>query len=146
MTPVVRKTARSPRRRPPALGWDAVREMGLALLGVEEGTTYGTPALKVRGQMFACIPSHRSAEPDSLVVRVPFEQRDELLEAEPDTYYLKEHYQAYAVVLVRLDRVHHDALRDLLRGAHQFMLSNAKRTRVRKRSPEGAPRSWRRKT
>ena len=144
MTPVVRKTTRAPRPRQP-LGWDAVREMGLALPDVEEGTTYGTPALKVRGRMFACIATNRSAEPDSLAVRVPFEQRDELLEAEPGTYYLKEHYQAYAVVLVRLGRVHPDALRDLLRGAHQFVSSNARRTRARKPSP-GMTRARRRKT
>ncbi len=98
----------------------------------EVGTTYGTPALKVRGQMFACVPSHRSAEADSLAVRVPFDQRAELLDAEPDTYYIKEHYQNYAVVLVRLGRVHPDALRDLLRGAHQFMVSKARRTRPRR--------------
>lgn len=144
-TPVTRKTARSPRRRSQALGWDAVREIGLALPDVEEGTTYGTPALKVRGQMFACIPSHRSAEPDSLAVRIPFEQRDELLDAEPDTYYVKEHYQNYAVVLVRLARVHPDALRDLLRGAHQFILSNAKRTRPRRTAGAGATPAVRRR-
>ena len=146
MTPVTRKTARSPRPRPQALGWDAVREMGLALPDAEEGTTYGTPALKVRGQMFACIPSHRSAEPDSLAVRIPFEQRDELLDAEPNTYYVKEHYQNYAVVLVRLARVHPDALRDLLRGAHQFMSSKTKRIRLRKPSPKGMTRTRLRNT
>ena len=145
MTPVTRKTARSPRRRPQALDWDAVREIGLALPDAEEGTTYGTPALKVRGQMFACIPSHRSAEPDSLAMRIPFEQRDELLDAEPDTYYVKEHYQNYAVVLVRLALVHPDALRDLLRGAHQFILSNAKRTRRRRTAGAGAPPAVRRR-
>lgn len=118
--------------------------MGLALPDVEEGTTYGTPALKVRGQMFACIPSHRSAEPDSLVVRVPFDQRDDLLDAEPDTYYIKEHYQNYAVVLVRLARIHPDALRDLLRGAHQFMLSSGKRRRLRKPAGQGTARTTRR--
>ena len=132
MSPAARKTARPHRPRTPALTWDVVREMGLALPGAEEGTTYGTPALKVRGQMFACIPTNRAVEPDSLAVRVPFDQRAELLDAEPDVYYLKEHYENYAVVLVRLRRVHPDALRDLLRGAHQFMLSTARRTRPRR--------------
>lgn len=45
--------------------FDTVREMGLALAGAEEGTTYGTPALKVGGRMFAYIASHRSTEPDT---------------------------------------------------------------------------------
>ena len=46
------------------------------------------------------------------MVRVDFAQRDELLAAEPDVYYLKEHYVDYACVLVRLKRIHPDALRD----------------------------------
>ena len=130
-----RKTGTSSKRRSPAksLTWDSVREMGLALPGVEEGTTYGTPALKVSGQMFTCIPSHRSAEPNSLAIRIPFEQRDDLLEADPATYYIKEHYEDYAVVLVRLAVVHRDALRDLLIAGHQFVLSRARRTRHRSR-------------
>jgi hypothetical protein len=108
------------------LSWDSVRAMGLALADVEEGTTYGTPALKVRGKMFTCIPSHRSAESDSLAVRIPFEQRDELLEADPATYYNKEHYENYAVVLVRLGRIHPDSLRDLLFAGHRFVSSRAR--------------------
>ena len=88
-----------------AISFDMVRIMGLALPGVEEGTTYGTPALKVGGKMFACVPSHRSAEPGSLAVRIAFDQRDELIAAEPDTYYVKEHYVPYPCVLVRLARI-----------------------------------------
>jgi hypothetical protein len=107
--------------------FDTVREMGLALPDVEEGTTYGTPALKVRGKMFACVPSHRSAEPDSLAVRIDFDRRDELIAADPKTYYLKDHYVNYPVVLVRLTRVHPDALRDLLLMAWRFESTRGKR-------------------
>ena len=117
------------RRAKPTVTWDTVREMGKALPDVEESTTYGTPALKVRGQMFTCIPSHRSAEPDSLVVRVSFEARDELIEAEPATYYVKEHYVPYATVLVRLSNIHPDALRDLLRASYDFVRSKARKRR-----------------
>src|SRR4026208_2605145 len=86
-------------------------EIGLALPGVEEGATYGSPALKVRGKMFACIPSHRSAEADSLVIRIDFDRREALIAADPKTYYLKDHYVGYPCVLVRLTRIRHDALR-----------------------------------
>ena len=82
---------------------------------------YGTPALKVRGKMFACIASHKSAEPDTLVVRMDFDQRDELIATDPSTYYLTDHYVGYSTVLVRLSRVHPDALRDLLLTAWRFM-------------------------
>jgi hypothetical protein len=48
--------------------FDTVRNIGPALLGVEESTAYGIPALKVRGKLLACLPANRSAEPASLVV------------------------------------------------------------------------------
>lgn len=110
--------------------FDTVREIGLALPGAEEGTTYRTPALKVNGQMFACIPNHKSVEPHSLAVRIAFADRDELLAAEPETYYLKEHYVNYPCVLVRLARIRRDALRDLLLMAHRFVSAKASRRRT----------------
>ncbi len=123
--------------------FDTVREIGLALPGVEEGTTHGTPALKVRGKMFTCIPSHKSAEPDSLAIRMDFVQRDELLANDPKTYYVKEHYVDYPIILVRLAQVHPDALRDLLMGAWRMVsTSGAKRGAARraKRRPASADR------
>jgi hypothetical protein len=68
------------------IDFDAVRNIGLALPGVEESTAYGFPALKIRGKLLACVPANRSAEPGSLVVRVNFDDRAELLAAEPDVY------------------------------------------------------------
>ncbi len=64
------------------ISFDTVREIGLALPDVEEGAAYGSPALKVRGKMFACIPSHGSAEPDSLFIRIDFDRREELIAAD----------------------------------------------------------------
>jgi hypothetical protein len=106
--------------------FDTVRKLGLALPNVEEGTTYGSPALKVGGQMFACIAIHKSAEPDSLAIRMEFEQRDALIAEDPATYYLTDHYVDYPCVLVRLKRVHRDALRDLLIAGHRFVSARAK--------------------
>jgi hypothetical protein len=108
-----------------------VRELGLALPDVEEGTTYGSPALKVGGQMFACIAIHRSADPNSLAIRIDFKDRDDLIAADPAVYYLTDHYVNYPVVLVRLTRVHRDTLRDLLRMGWEFVSSRRKR-RVRR--------------
>ena len=116
--------------------FDTVRKMARALADVEDGAVYGTPALKVRGKMFACIPSHPSAEPDSLAVRIDFDQREQLIAAEPDIYYVKDHYVNYPVVLVRLTRVHPDALRDLLGMAWRFASERKRRAtpRTRKRA------------
>ena len=105
--------------------FDKVREIGLALPGVEEGTAYGSPALRLRGQLLACIPTHRSAEAGSLAVRISFEDRAELLEAAPDTYYVTDHYLNYPAVLVRLSRMDTGMVRDLLRMAHKFASSKA---------------------
>ena len=118
---------------PNQTGFARVSELGRFLTDVEEGTSWGVPALKTGGQMFACIPIHKSAEPDSLAVRIDFEQRDELLAADPKTYYVKEHYVNYPCVLVRLARIHDDALRDLLKMAHEFVRRRAKRSARPKR-------------
>lgn len=107
------------------IDFDTVRNIGLALPGVEESTAYGSPALKVRGQLLACIPVNRAAEPNSLVVRVDFDDRAELLAGDPDVYYLPEHYVGYSAVLVRLSRVNRDVLRDLLGMAYKFVTRNA---------------------
>jgi hypothetical protein len=98
-----------------------VAAVGRTLPGVELTTTWGQPTLKVAGRMFACLASHRSAEPETLVVMMDFADRDALLEDDPDTYYLKDHYLDYPCVLVRLSRIHPEALRDLVIGAHRFV-------------------------
>ena len=75
-----------------------VEAIGRTLPDVEVTTTWGQPSLKVRGKMFVCIPSHKSAEPNSLVVMMDFADRNALVEDEPDTNYLKEHYVNYPCV------------------------------------------------
>jgi len=100
-----------------ALDFDAVREIALALPGVEESTTPRGTSLKVAGRMLACPAIHSSAEPSSLVVRVSAELRERLLATEPDAYYLTEHYVGYPSILVRLSRVSQDSLRDVLASA-----------------------------
>jgi hypothetical protein len=100
---------------------DTVRDIALTLPGVEESTAFGAMALKVRGKLLACVPLSREAEPDSLVVRVDMDDRTELLAADPDVYYVTDHYLGYPSVLVRLSRIEPDALRDLLGMAHKFV-------------------------
>ena len=104
-----------------------VESIGRTLPDVEVTTTWGQPTLKVRGKMFVCIASHKSAEPDTLVVMMDFSDRDALIEEDPDTYYLKEHYVGYPCVLVRLSRVHPDALRDLVVGAHRYVSARSRK-------------------
>ena len=111
--------------------FDMVRKIGLDLPDVEEGTMYGVPALKVRGKFLACMASHKSAEPNTLVVRMDFEDRDALIAEDPRTYYLKPHYQDYPSVLVRLNVIAPEALRDLLQGAWRTVMATASKRKRR---------------
>ena len=120
-------------------GFDAAIAIGRTLPDVEVTTTWGASALKVRGKMFACVAINKSAEPNSMVVRMDMAQRDLLIEEDPATYYLTDHYVDYPCVLVRLSRVSPDSLRDLIRGAHKFVSS-----RLRNASARQAAKSVRR--
>lgn len=107
---------------------ETVRKMALALDEVEEKTSYGTPAFRVAGSLFARL--HQDME--SLVVRMDFADREELMAADPETYYITDHYLNYKWVLVRMARIHPDALRDLLRMAWR-MAARSPRRAVRRR-------------
>jgi len=114
--------------------FDPVRAIGARLAGVEETIAWRAPTLKVGGKMFVCMATHKSAEPNTLVVMMDFAQRDALIEEAPDIYYLKEHYVNYPCVLVRLSRVQPDALRDLVQNAYRRVAATA-RPRRRRQSP-----------
>lgn len=102
---------------------------------------YGAPALKVGGKLLACMASHSSAEPGSLVVRIGFEERDALIADDPRTYYVKPHYQDYPSVLVRLALIDREALRDLLRSAWRTVTASTPKRRTRaSRGLRGTPR------
>ena len=68
-----------PREMPRGHTFRTVEAIGRVLPDVEVTTTWGKPTLKVRGKMFVCIASHKSAEPNSLVVMMDFAERDALL-------------------------------------------------------------------
>jgi hypothetical protein len=120
-----RRTEPMTKRRAANIGvtFDAVRNIALALENVEESTSYGTPAFKVGGELMARL--HQDG--CSLVVRVDFEERAELMAADPATYYITEHYRDYPWILVNLSRVQPDALRDLLGGARRLAASQKRR-------------------
>jgi hypothetical protein len=106
-----------------------VRKIAAALPGVEEGTAWGVPALRLRGKFLACMATNKSAEPNTLVVLVGFDARDAMIADDPETYYLKPHYVSYPSVLVRLSRIEPDALGDLLHAAWRFVDGSAPRSK-----------------
>jgi hypothetical protein len=95
------------------LTFDTVRQIARTLPGAEEGTSYGTPAFKVKGKLFA--RQHQDGE--SLVVGVDFEEREEMMSAAPEKFYITDHYLNYPWMLVRMSKVNKDELRDLLIGS-----------------------------
>jgi len=118
-------------------GFEKVRAVGLTLPHVEAATKYdGSPVLRVRGCFMAGLATHRSAEPETLVVRATFEEREWLLADAPETYYLTDYHRPYPVVLVRLSQIDRDALRDLLSVSWRLTL-----LKTRKRGGRALPRT-----
>jgi hypothetical protein len=94
--------------------WDDVLAVATRLPGVEAGTSYGTPSLKVRNK-FMC---RLRTNPDALVVRViDMEDRDALLLGDPDVFFITPHYKDYPAVLVRLEAIEAGQLAELIEDA-----------------------------
>jgi hypothetical protein len=110
------------------LDFDTVKEIGRSLAGVTDGTAYGAPALKLRGKLLACIPTNKSAEANSLMVRIDLERRAQLLRRSPEIYYVTDHYAPHPTVLVRLSRITLTELTQLLREGWDFASAKASKT------------------
>jgi hypothetical protein len=106
-----RNTGKNASSKPPA--FDIVCELARELPGAEESTSYGTPAFKVKGKLFARF--HQDGE--SLVVSVDFDEREEMMKADPEKFYITDHYRNYPWILVRLSKARPEELRDLLLGS-----------------------------
>jgi hypothetical protein len=113
------------------LGFDDVRKLARALPGIEESAGRQGPALKAHGKLLTCPAIHKSAESHSLVVKIGFDQRKELIAADPDVYYVTDHYLNYPSVLVRLSRIDRESLRRLLEKAWEFVNGETKSRKQR---------------
>jgi hypothetical protein len=91
--------------------FDDVRKFALLWDEVEDGTTYGTPALKVRKKLLARLREDN----DSLVMfGVPPDEREMLIESQPKIFYLTDHYRDYPMVLIRLSKARRTIVEPLL--------------------------------
>lgn len=95
------------------VSYPEVIRLGRAFAGVEESTSYGTPALKVGGVLMTRLWE----DGETLVLRTTFVDRDLLMQADPDVYFLTDHYRNYPCVLVRLPRIQREELRERLEEA-----------------------------
>jgi hypothetical protein len=99
--------------------YDDVRKLALKLPNVEEGTSYGTPALKVKKKLFVRLRE----EGDVIVLKMPFDQREAMMAEDPEKFFITDHYLNYEWVLVRLTKIDKHAMRDLLQGAYRAALA-----------------------
>jgi hypothetical protein len=101
-----RRTSRGRR----AVTWQTVCDVARTLPGAEESTSYGTPAFKVRGKLF--VRFHQDG--DAVVVAVEEAERAVRMQADPDAFFITDHYVNYPWMLVRLSAVRRDDLADLV--------------------------------
>ena len=94
--------------------WDDVQRLALALPDAEESTLYGRTAYKVRGKAFVWESPH---EFGACVMRVDPPERRLLLEANPDAYYVTNHYLGYPMMLVNLDAIRPRELQERIEDA-----------------------------
>ncbi|MEU6845792.1 MmcQ/YjbR family DNA-binding protein [Streptomyces sp. NPDC046716] len=88
-----------------------VRTIALSLPDTTEKTAWSMPTFRVAGKMFATMPE----EETSIAVRCPKVERDELVRAEPDKFWVADHEAFSAWVRVRLAALDDtDELRDIL--------------------------------
>lgn len=107
------------RRKKKPVTFDTVRQLALALPGVEERTSYGTTAFKVGGKLIARF--HQDGE--SLAVKVEYAAREVLMGVNPKTFYITDHYRCWPWMLVRVSSVDSDELRGLLEDAWRRLAS-----------------------
>ena len=100
-----------------AVTFEQVRLAAQAFPGVEDSTSYGTPALKVRGKLLARL--HQSGE--CLVLRADLLGREILLQSDSRVFYITDHYRDYPWVLVRFSGVDAGALPDLIERAWRLV-------------------------
>jgi hypothetical protein len=89
---------------------EELRALVFSFPETEEGTAYGHPAFKCFGKFLTRL----RAEDNSLVLHCTFDEREMLMEAEPQTFHLTPHYQNYPSVLARLESVDPGTVRSFL--------------------------------
>ncbi|HMI40017.1 MAG TPA: MmcQ/YjbR family DNA-binding protein [Sphingomicrobium sp.] len=80
--------------------WDDVKAFSLSLPETELSTSYGRPAIKLRGKAFV----YPGREADSFAVASPLDEKEMLMLTDPETFWETPHYNGWPAVLVRYDR------------------------------------------
>ena len=105
------KPAAPPKKR--GVTYDTVRALALQLPGVDEGTSYGTSALKVAGKLFIRLKE----DGETIVLRTDSLEREHLTRTAPKTFFVTDHYRDHPWVLVRLTAITRAQLAPLVEDA-----------------------------
>jgi len=109
--------------------WETVRELALAFPEVEEDTS-GRTTYRVRGKLFAWMARERDG--GGLAVRVDRDEKQLILDSDPDVYFTSPHYNGYPGVQIRLEAISRDELRERLEDA--WLIQAPKRLAAQLRS------------
>lgn len=96
-----------------SLTFDDVLAMGAALPGIEEGKSYGTRAIKVKGKLIVRLKE----DGETIVLKTTFVVRDILMHEQPTVFYVTDHYRDGPWVLVRLKSIKKKQMTELLESA-----------------------------
>ncbi len=99
-----------PKSKKKPISWESVREIVEKFPKVEESTSYGTPAFKVKGKLFVRL--HDSGE--SFVVRIDPDERELRMRTDPEVFFITDHYLNYPWVLVKISTVSRSKLKEVL--------------------------------
>ena len=107
------RTGKSKRKPGLPVTWKTFKALGMSFPGVEEGKSWGTPAIKVRGKMLARLRE----DGETVVIRIEIAARALMIEADPEAFFYTDHYANYPAVLIRLASVQVDDLKELIEDA-----------------------------
>jgi hypothetical protein len=97
--------------------YNQIRKLALKLPGVEEGMSYGTAALKLKGKFMARLKE----DGQSVVFRVGFDERDLLMQTKPEVFFITDHYLGYPAVLLRLAAASGKEAADIIEMSWRFV-------------------------
>jgi hypothetical protein len=101
-----------------AKGYGRYLKVALALPGTEASMSYGTPAVKVRGKILS---RWRTEAEGALAIRCDFLDRQILLQAQPEVFFLTDHYLNYPMILMHIEKASRDVLVDVTERAWRLV-------------------------
>jgi hypothetical protein len=101
-------------------GYERYLKIALALPGAEASSSYGTPAVKVRGKILS---RWRTEAEGALAIRCDFLDRQILLQTQPQVFFLTDHYANHPMILMRVEKASRPLLQEVVERAWRLVAS-----------------------